>query len=137
MYPLTGSNKQMWIQTKCRNNLQSIVEFKSFWERAHKNPNSWLNTKERSLDQSWAQKPKPTVWNVPEPWKSMKTLILSDWWEKSVWPILEPVWKIRKSPKLWFVEKEEGKFWGTTVAPVQSSWTWRVRLASLPFATWR
>ena len=33
--------------------------------------------------------------------------------------------------------KWEGKFWGTTVAPVQSSWTWRVSLASLPFVTRR
>ena len=76
----------MWIQPKSRNNLQSAVEFKSFWERAHKNPNSWLNSKERSPDQSWAkinQNPKPIVWNIPKPWKINKNpnCVLTD--EKS------------------------------------------------------
>ena len=55
MHSLYWLNRTMRIQTKSRNNLQSAVEFKSFWERAHKNPNSWLNAKERSPDPSWAK----------------------------------------------------------------------------------
>ena len=35
------------------------------------------------------------------------------------------------------VLNSEGKLWGTTAAPVQSSSTWGVRLAYLPFVIWR
>ena len=37
----------------------------------------------------------------------------------------------------WILIKWEGKFWGTIDAPVQSSWTWRVRFASLSYVTRR
>ena len=48
--------------------------------------------------------------------KSVKTLVLLDCQEKSVCPILEPVWEVRKCLKLRFIgEKCEGKFWGTTI----------------------
>ena len=43
------------------------------------------------------------------------------------------------SRALWWEinEKWEGKFWGTTVSPVQSSWIRRVRLVDPLFVTWR
>ena len=159
IFPFTDFYQTLQIQSKCvfsliksnnansiqmsqpisRNNLKSTVGIWFFLRMRAKNPNSWSNVKETfAWSKSSQNQPNPTqtVWIVLEPWKPMKTLILSDWREKSVWPILEPVWKIRKRLKLWFLmEKYEGKFWGTTVSHVQSSWTWRVRLASLPFAT--
>ena len=39
--------------------------------------------------------------------------------------------------KNWLELKIEGKIWGATAAPVQFSETWGVRLACVPFVTWK
>ena len=100
----TANSIQMFQSTP-QHNLKNTVELNLSEEpRIKKTPNSWSNAKEAFAWSKLSQNQpnlKQTAWIVPEPWKSMKTLILDLLSKKSLFDrFLGQSWKIRENPEV-------------------------------------